>query len=433
MLRRVILTFAVAALAALPLAAKAQSVFNMPSGDTSLSFVTVGNPGNTGNPASSGGSVGAVGYTYQIGTYDVTIGQYTQFLNAVAATDQFVCYPGLGSFAFGGIAQTGVAGSYSYSITGGSQAANMPITNVTYADAIRFVNWLDNGQPTSGTEGAGTTESGAYSLSGYIANPQNGSQINTDKSLLANLAKPPHSGSGAPQYFLPTSNEWYKAAYYDASAGTYWAYPTQSNTAPDNTLSLATSESNDANYTPTGGTLSDPTNLLTPVGTFVLSPGPYGTYDMAGDAQQWTETPRSGLASILLDGGGYDENSNYFWTLQTSTIYSSSPVTSANDLGFRIAASVAVPEPSTIALVIAGAVGLLVARMLRSNRSPAHCNTVNHAAHSACSSRPSLMLFTGGSCGTLNPEFRLGQSWPTRGIAREIQSDYTGNTLRRCA
>ena len=28
------------------------------------------------------------------------------------------------------------------------------------------------------------------------------------------VATPAHSGTGAPAYFLPTENEWYKAAYY---------------------------------------------------------------------------------------------------------------------------------------------------------------------------------------------------------------------------
>jgi len=34
----------------------------------------------------------AVGYAYRIGKYEVTVGQYTAFLNAVAATDTFGLY-----------------------------------------------------------------------------------------------------------------------------------------------------------------------------------------------------------------------------------------------------------------------------------------------------------------------------------------------------
>ena len=58
------------------------NVFNMPGGETSLQFVTVGNPGNV---ADSNG-YGSVPYVYQMGEYDVTAAQYCVFLNAVATT-----------------------------------------------------------------------------------------------------------------------------------------------------------------------------------------------------------------------------------------------------------------------------------------------------------------------------------------------------------
>jgi hypothetical protein len=57
--------------------------------------------------------------------------------------------------------QSGSSGSDSYSVTGSDpQAANCPIFDLTWGDAARFCNWLQNGQPT-GAEGAGTTETGA--------------------------------------------------------------------------------------------------------------------------------------------------------------------------------------------------------------------------------------------------------------------------------
>ena len=45
-----------------------------------IDMVTVGNPGNAND--TGGTNNGAVNYSYQIGKYDVTIGQYTAFLNA---------------------------------------------------------------------------------------------------------------------------------------------------------------------------------------------------------------------------------------------------------------------------------------------------------------------------------------------------------------
>ena len=70
-------------------------VFNMPAGETSLQMVTVGDPGNAAdttvmNDGTTG--YGSVPYVYRIGEYDVTVGQYCQFLNAVAKIDTFGLY-----------------------------------------------------------------------------------------------------------------------------------------------------------------------------------------------------------------------------------------------------------------------------------------------------------------------------------------------------
>ena len=141
-------------------------VFNMPAGQTSLQFVTVGDPGNAADTT----GYGAVGYTYQIGTYDVTLSQYTAFLNAVARTDTYGLYHSGMATAYPtiGITQSGSPGDYTYSVTGSyGQATNCPIFDVSWGDAARFCNWLQNGQPT-GAEGNGTTETGAYTLNGAV-------------------------------------------------------------------------------------------------------------------------------------------------------------------------------------------------------------------------------------------------------------------------
>ncbi len=321
----------IAAIALLPASIARADVFNMPAGQTSLQFVTVGDPGNVADTKGNG----AVSYNYQIGKFDVTLAQYTQFLNAVAADDTNGLYSagmGSGIFPFG-ISRNGSPGSLTYAVTGSdASVGDMPASYVTWGDAVRFCNWLQNGQP-SGAEDNGTTETGAYLLNG---------------NLLA-VASPSHNGSGAPRYFLPTEDEWHKAAYYiggGTNAG-YWMYPTQSNTEPDNSLALATVESNDANYRISN--LTDPTNLLTRVGTFILSPGPYGTFDQAGDVFQWNESIINSMRGA--DGGGFGTRSIGFSSIARGGAQPSTP--SANG-GFRVASSVAVPEPGSIALAIAG-------------------------------------------------------------------------------
>ena len=64
-----------------------------------IETVPVGDPGNAGELSGAGaGGVGpdricgAVGHTYRMGKYEVTAGQYTAFLNAVAKTDTYGLY-----------------------------------------------------------------------------------------------------------------------------------------------------------------------------------------------------------------------------------------------------------------------------------------------------------------------------------------------------
>src|SRR5580704_11365713 len=103
------------------------SVFQMPTGDTSLSFVTIGDPGNRSN-----GTFGAVTYVYQMGEFDVTAAQYCQFLNAVAATDTYGLYntlmasPGSAGSVGCGIVRSGTAGGYTYSVLPNSGVPGSP-------------------------------------------------------------------------------------------------------------------------------------------------------------------------------------------------------------------------------------------------------------------------------------------------------------------
>ena len=60
-----------------------------------IETVPVGNTGNTADTAAHSGNdagQGAVPYAYNIGKYEVTAGQYTAFLNAVAGVDTYSLY-----------------------------------------------------------------------------------------------------------------------------------------------------------------------------------------------------------------------------------------------------------------------------------------------------------------------------------------------------
>jgi formylglycine-generating enzyme required for sulfatase activity len=245
-------------------------------------MVTVGDPGNAAD-ANTGSVYGSVNYSYQIGKYDVTIGQYAAFLNAVAATDTYSLYnPDMGTNGnILGIQRGGSSGSYNYTVIG---SANRPITYVSWFDAARFANWMTNGQ------GNGSTETGAYTLNGA-----------TSGSTVA-------ANPGA-TFRLPTENEWYKAAYYSPNYVSpydepnlggpggpgvpgYYAFATQSDSPPGNNIGSVT---NQANYAPgnvysvTQSSYNSNQNYLTDVGAFTNSASFYGTFDQSGNVYQWND------------------------------------------------------------------------------------------------------------------------------------------------
>ncbi len=57
-----------------------------------MEMVTIGNPGNEPDTRYETPGYGGVDYVYEIGKYEVTAGQYTEFLNAVADEDTYGLY-----------------------------------------------------------------------------------------------------------------------------------------------------------------------------------------------------------------------------------------------------------------------------------------------------------------------------------------------------
>ncbi len=244
-------------------------------------WATVGNPGNAGELSGSGAGglgpdaiVGAVANTYRISKTEVTNAQYTEFLNAVADADPNGLYNtsmGLGSE--GGITRSGSSGSYTYavkadSISNGPGGAdgddytygNKPVLWVSFFDAMRFTNWLENGQPT-GAQGAGTTEAGVYSIGSGLDEVRNPSAT----------------------YFIPSEDEWYKAAYYDpnkSGGAGYYDYPTSTDILANLNNSLPSLDTgNSANFFDGGVfTTGDSSFPLTDVGAYTASGSPYGTF-----------------------------------------------------------------------------------------------------------------------------------------------------------
>lgn len=138
-------------------------------------LVKVGDPGNLAQASGNASQIGygAVATDFWIGKNHVTIGQYAEFLNAVAKTNDRGLYNNNMNIdqEIRGVVQTGVSGSFVYTVvgpngtnpTGAQSPANRPITFVSWFDSARFANWMANGKPT-GAAGSTTTDNGAYNL-----------------------------------------------------------------------------------------------------------------------------------------------------------------------------------------------------------------------------------------------------------------------------
>jgi formylglycine-generating enzyme len=297
-------------------------------GDVIIPTVIVGNPGNAGEWSGdcAGGHgpcrmCGAVPYVYYITKFEVTAGQYTEFLNAVAADDKYYLYnPLMWSSDYGcKIRQMGSPGSFTYSVD--PDWADRPVNYVSWGDAARFANWMHNGQP-SGPQTLSTTEDGSYFLNGATSNA----------ALLAVTRKPSAS------WVIPSEDEWYKAAYHrnDGVTGNYWDYATRTNATPNNGNPEGDT-GNSANFCD-GDYSIGPPYWRTTVGFFGDSPSPYGTFDQCGNVWECTEAELYGTARSLR-GGSF---CHYLYDLPAANrddrdSQGSPPTSEGFDLGFRLA------------------------------------------------------------------------------------------------
>lgn len=220
-----------------------------------IDWVTVASPNNACEVQGSE-CYGAVGYIYEISKYEITNAQYAEFLDAVAADDPYALYNAMmGTHPDSGIVRSGSPGTYSYAVVTGR--GNRPVVLVSFWDAVRFANWLNNGQGTA------STESGSYTLLGV---------------------NPPFVGRNPGGYaFLTSEDEWYKAAYYDPFSSGYFDYP--AGTDVQTVCDDPTPAPNRANCG-----LPIAAADVFDVGSYPNSASPWGTFDQGG-------MPRSGTTS----------------------------------------------------------------------------------------------------------------------------------------
>jgi formylglycine-generating enzyme required for sulfatase activity len=310
----------------------------LPAGAVTIDWVAVGNPSNAADTPSTNcyaANCGSVAYSYFISKYEVTNAQYAEFMNAVDAggSNTLALYNAsmdtdatLGGISF----VVGNAAGSKYVVKAGFE--NKPVVYVSFWDALRFANWLNNGQA------AASTEIGSYTITagGIAAN-----------SITRN--------SGAIT-FLTSENEWYKAAYY-SPGGTYFDYPAGSNSA----VSCVAPVSDTGN----SASCESAVGALTDVGSYSLSDSPFGTFDQGGNVFEWNEQVVSGGA---LPPSAYRGIRGGSWPGDGASLAASNrqfdPAENENGFaGFRVASLV--PEPGTGVLVMAGLLGLAARRKKR--------------------------------------------------------------------
>ena len=296
-----------------------------------MEFVTIGNPGNAADTDANAQplNAGAVGYSYDIGKFEVSEDMIEKY-NANFGT------------------------ANSLAITKDARGTAKPATSVSWNEAARFVNWLNT---STGNQAAYKfTSSGVNDNIALWAPGDAGYDVNN--KYRNSLAK----------YFLPSYNEWYKAAYYDPNTSAYYDYATGSDSAPTAVASgtgTGANGNNEAVYFFQSG----PADVTQAGGL-----SPYGVMGLGGNASEWEESSGDLANSSGPSNRGY-RGGNWFlgsYDLSSSSRYSGNgPSNEGYNIGFRVAslsssAPPAVPEPSMMVIgTLFGLGGLMAKRRMK--------------------------------------------------------------------
>ena len=299
--------------------AKSASADTFGTGANQFSIEYV-NISGTSNPTS--GIVIDDGFTftgvvndYRMGRYEITNEQWNKFKNCL------------------GVPITGSPSS-AYDEDQYFMGINMPANRVSWYEAAQFVNWLNTNtghQPAykfTGTQGTSD-----YTLGVWDAEDAwGGTNLSRNKDAF---------------YFLPTDDEWVKAAYWNGTSLQIYS------TKPGDSLYQGNGINGGWNYG------FNPN--VSGVGLWNVGSGSEelnGTYDMMGNAWEWTESPYdSGNVEAGpnrdIRGGAYDMP-NYFISYFGRS--ENPPYGEWNPVGFRVAS---VPEPCILALLSLGGLALV--------------------------------------------------------------------------
>lgn len=229
----------------------------------SIDFVSIGDSGNAIDPATG---YGAVPYAYRIGKYTISQNQVNAALaNGLQNVTSDTLHDAIQ-----------LVGTYAG-----------PACDISWFSAAAYVNWLNTSSGYAPAYNIVYTN-GAWSMAIW---PEGQAWTLGGTNLFRNAQC---------HYFLPSDNEWYKAAYYDpllsGGSGGYWPYTTGSSNPPSQ-VSNAQLGKGGAGWN-NGGAGTNANTIVYGLSSWCAPAdvtqcgglSPYGTMGQGGNAAQWVET-----------------------------------------------------------------------------------------------------------------------------------------------
>ena len=307
-----------------------------------IDFVRIGAVGDAawaGNGTVTDRAIGrgGVNYEYSIGRLEVTTAEWVEFLNAALdrPVNDRIPFVSVPSFWGGAATSPTNPGGLRFTVRPGQGL--LPVGDIDWRMSAVLCNWYHNGKSLDRS----AFLNGAYDVSTF------GYQGNRFTDQVAHNA-------GA-RYWIPTWDEWLKAAHYDPNKNGpdepgWWAFSYKS----DVQLLGGPPGMGIANFGFTNGAFS------VPLGAYPQSQSPWGLLDVAGGTSEWTEsivTTSDGVRNRIYDGSWW--SSDQFYGVADATYGESAdfPHIAGYQNGVRIASSVPAPGAWVVGVGVCVVVG----------------------------------------------------------------------------